>query len=385
MGFDVGAFVNNETKQLTDRATSGATDKIDGLLGGQGFVNLAASILSSGGAISTLTSIASIKFDQVVNKAADDFFGKLKGSILGQGKGRTPSPTNILTEATSKIAGDALKYPSDLGNYSIMFQFMKYNRPAPLVASTDKNTVAILLPLPRELLGGHDISIQSGETGTPGALLDAAALANQHGVTNGTAASIAYPLVSAGLTILGQISPEAVSAVEQTAGAIVNPNISAIYKGPVLREFTFSWEFSPNNPAESKKLQAILQEIQKRSLAGFTISGSSAYMSYPEMVIPRILPDGPGQIGDLMKFKKCLVKAIKMNYGPSGIPAFFRDTQAPTFIGVTMAVQEIEYFTTKDYGGTDGAGFSTDIAKAATDLKTSLINTLASAAASAVS
>lgn len=359
MGFSVDSFLNSASKTIADRAVSGITNTVDKAIGGQGYTDLALSILSSGSSISTLISIASLKFDQILDKAATDWFSKLKGDILGKGKGRTAGPSLSLPDIAPK---GALKFPPDLGSYAFVLQFAKYRRPVPLSPSTEVFTQTIYLPLPRELTGGQDMNIQTPETGTFGTMLDAAVLASRTGnVTDGTALSAVDPIMRAGAGIVGALGGEAVVTLgEQSAGATANPNLSVAYKGPVLREFSFTWEFSPNNSKESKTIQKIVEEIQKRSLAAYTVAGTSAYLSYPEMLLVKVLPNAAGQIGDLMKFKKSMIKSAHFNYAPNGIPSFFKGTKSPQFISLSLSIQEIEYFVSSDYGGSSAAGLSAD-------------------------
>ena len=360
MGFSVDSFLNSASKTITDRAVSGVTNAVDNALGGKGYTDLALSVLSSGSSLSTLTSIASLKFDQILDKAATDWFSKLKGDILGAGKGRTAGPLLSLPNAGSK---GTLKFPPDLGSYAFVLQFAKYRRPVPLAPSTEEFTQTIYLPLPRELTGGQDMSIQTPETGTFGTMLDAAVLASRnHSVTDGTALAAVDPIMRAGAGIIGAVGGESVVTLgEQSAGATANPNLSVAYKGPVLREFSFTWEFSPNNIKESETLQKIVKEIQKRSLAAYTVAGTSAYLSYPEMLLVKVLPnDKEGSIGDLMKFKKSMIKGAHFNYSPNGIPSFFKGTKSPQFISLSLTIQEIEYFVSSDYGGSAAGGLSAD-------------------------
>ena len=361
MGFSVDSFLNSASKTITDRAVSGVTNAVDNALGGKGYTDLALSVLSSGSSLSTLTSIASLKFDQILDKAATDWFSKLKGDILGAGKGRTAGPLLSLPNAGSK---GTLKFPPDLGSYAFVLQFAKYRRPVPLAPSTEEFTQTIYLPLPRELTGGQDMSIQTPETGTFGTMLDAAVLASRNqSATDGTVLSAVDPIMRAGAGFADLLTGGMVSTLgEQSVGATFNPNLSVAYKGPTLREFSFTWEFSPNNVKESDTVQQIVKELQKRSLAAYSVKGTSAYLSYPEMLIPKVVPnDKPGSIGDLMKFKKCMIKSVHFNYAPNGIPSFFKGTKAPQFISVSMSIQEIEYFVSSDFGGAEVGEFSNDV------------------------
>lgn len=383
MAFNVGDFLGNAGKGIAERAVSGGKNVFDSTaLGGKGYTDLGVSILSSGGSVEALKSIGSLMIDGLLDKVSDDFFSRLKGDLMGQGQNRTPQSLG----APSMEAGGAgsLKFPHDLGQYAFALQFSKYKRPVPLSRSQDAITQTIYLPLPRELTGGHQNLLETPSTGLLGSIVDAAVLANETGnITGEEAGAVAAgagvggaAAVVAGvgsatrsraiaraaqMAAVGMVSEGGAALIEQTLGATPNPNLSVSYKGPTLRTFTFNWEFSPNNAKESETLTKILEEIQKRSLGAYSVEGSSAILSYPETVQVKILPGGKGQIGELMKFKKAMVNAVDVNYAPNGIPSFFKGTKSPTFIAMTIVIQEIEYFVSADYGGTNAAGYSQDI------------------------
>ncbi len=384
MGFDVGKFVNNASKSIANRAVTQVKNTSESAIGGQGYVDLATSVLSSGASIQTIKSIASLKFDQFLDKTADDFFSRLKGSITGQGKGRVPTGSSNTSAIGESVGASNSMYPHDLGEYRIALQFAKYKRPLPLSRAITEITHTIYLPLPRELHSGHQMELATPQTGMIGSLVDAAFLANENSaVTAGTAASAAVPGAAAATGvaasragILGQVgkmaavgaASESISAmVEQTIGATPNPNLSVSYKGPQLRTFNFTWEFAPTNAKESVTLQKILEDIQMRSLAAYSVEGSSAILSYPNTVTPKVYPNKKGAIGDLLKFKRSMISNIVIDTAPQG-KAFFKGTKAPVFINLAISIQEIEYFVASDYGGSNNAGFATEIEQAFKDL-----------------
>lgn len=356
MGFDVSKFVTQAGSSVVDRATNGAVSSASG-------VALGASVLASGASLNALQSVVSSGIEQIAGNAIGDIFSKLKSSILGQVPGRCPP---ISPQALDKLAGrDHLSYPDDLGEYMFRLQFQKYRRPVPLGTSVPTITQTIYLPLPKELHSGHSIDLQAGQTGFVGSVANAALLAHQNRnkdalqqiqADNREALGAGAALWAAGAIPFVGDQLQAIGS--QTFGIVTNPNLSVTFQGPQLRQFQFTWEFSPNNEAESKKLQQILESIQQRALTRYMNSGSSAILAYPETCTPHALPDGPGNIGDLIRFKNSMINSVDVNYAPNGIPSFFKGTKAPTFIGLSIAFQEIEYFTSSDYNGDVASGIS---------------------------
>jgi hypothetical protein len=73
------------------------------------------------------------------------------------------------------------------------------------------------------------------------------------------------------------------------------------------------------------------------------------------MVEIKLMPWGD----DLIKFKKCLIKSVSVNYAPAGLPSFFASqpgdtTKYPTMIQLELQMLETEIQTAKDYGLADG-------------------------------
>ena len=80
-------------------------------------------------------------------------------------------------------------------------------------------------------------------------------------------------------------------------------------------------------------------------MPAYSTTGTAA-LQYPPMVEIKLMPWGD----DLIKFKKCLIKGVSVNYAPSGLPSFFAGTKQPTMIQLEIQLIETEIQTAKDYG-----------------------------------
>ncbi len=134
-------------------------------------------------------------------------------------------------------------------------------------------------------------------------------------------------------------------ALGQALGAVPNPHLQAIFSGVELRSHSFQWTFAPRNPAESKNLRAIVNEIKKNSLPNYSTTGTAA-LQYPPMVEIALM----GFNEPLINFKKCLIKSVSVNYAPAGIPSFFAGSREPTMIQLEIQLLETEIQTARDYG-----------------------------------
>jgi hypothetical protein len=365
MGFNLNNFINTTSQSIANRALTAVSSKVDNALGG-GVTGLLSGILSSGASAQSLLSIASLGADRLIGNLESEFFGAI--GLGDKSKGRLPSDllqdTNVIANVTDSMK---LQFPKDLGVYGISFTFSRYSRPTPLVSTPGTITKAIYLPLPRELQTQHQIQYSAEGGGLTTGIadmvyqgMDAKGKGREHdNLRRGSI--LAGSLVESAATGIadGLLGLSTAATVGQVFGAIPNPNATVAYSGPTLRTFQFSWSFSPNNKDESDTLITIFNEIKKRSLAGFTAEGSSAYLSYPDSVNIQVLPKQDGAIGDLMKFKKAMITSINIDYAPEGA-AFFKGTQSPTFFEVSLSFQEIEYFVSSAYGGSDNVGISSD-------------------------
>ena len=79
--------------------------------------------------------------------------------------------------------------------------------------------------------------------------------------------------------------------------------------------------------------------------------GAANVLGYPQMVQITLEPDLSEQ---LYKFKQCMISSVNVNYSPNGVPSFFAGTQYPTVIEFQVNLQELEIFTSQDYGGKNG-------------------------------
>lgn len=235
-----------------------------------------------------------------------------------------------------------MQFPDQLGQYYISLDFQSYSRPSPQMEALFKRFKTILLPIPRDLKENFDLDIDSKAQGAlAGGLADLGVdlLRGAGDKVSGTEFAILYGAIAQ------KFEGSAADALGQALGAVPNPHLQALFQGVQLRNHSFQWTFAPRNPQESKNLKAIVKEIKKNSLPAYSTTGTAA-LQYPPMVDIKIMPWGD----DLIKFKKCLVKGVSVNYAPSGLPSFFAGTREPTMIQLEIQLIETEIQTAKDYG-----------------------------------
>lgn len=259
-----------------------------------------------------------------------------------------------------------------------------YERPSPFDKGEFKTENIIKLPLPLELRDDTSVSYSNESLQLSGDILNGSigsgvmsqALRRSGDVLSngisGTLGGLANMLPMGLSGIADTVADEAkaafpadqvTSAIQQKFGIAPNPNPSVAFQGPVLRDFNFSWTFTPTNKADSLKIRNIINLLKRSALPSNKISGSAAILDYPKMVQVNFYPwdsqssDKHGWTSrSIIKMKKCFMSSVNANFTPSNTPAFFHDTNEPVATSLSISMREIEYFLSSDYDGKNGSG-----------------------------
>jgi hypothetical protein len=238
---------------------------------------------------------------------------------------------------------NVMQFPDELGKYYMMLDFQSYHRPSPQMEAIFKRFRTIALPIPRDLKESFELNVDAKEQGVGGGLADIGT-----DLLRGAGQSVTGQFFALAYSALVQKAEGAGDIVGQLVGAVPNPHLQAIFSGVDLRTHTFQWTFAPRNPIESRTLMDIIREIKKNSLPSYSTQGTAA-LQYPPMVELKLMPWNETN-DDFIRFKKCLVKSVSVNYAPAGLPSFFVGTKLPTMIQLELQFLETEIQTAKDYG-----------------------------------
>lgn len=312
-------------------------------------------------------------------------------------KGAAISP---VVQETSKnrsfVSGGAKSDPAgifagELSKYYCTLTFSNYDRPKPFTSAKFTPNLTVCLPLPNELsdntgvdydnqnleavgdiINGAAVSgVGSAALRNSGALLTGGLSKFAKGMQTGTGVSGAITKALGG-AIEGMIpdAAQVTSAIQQSMGLAPNPNPSVMFRGPQLREFTYTWTIFPDNATQSAALRLMIKNIKQRVLPKAGSSDEAAVLEYPNMVQINFFPwdsaggsTNPWGWGDntIIKIKKCVIKSFNVNYTPTNVPAFFDSKDAgnfphPVATNITITLQEIEYMLADDWGGGTGTG-----------------------------
>ena len=341
---DLGGIAN----RIVDSAVNKVEQKLENAVE-DAFAKSLSKIGISGGVASQISARFNDAFS--VGKA-DDFF---KSSTAEQNRVSKKNIENNLLAGLSETTLDAvqkintaditmspvMQFPDKIGEYYMVLDFQSYNRPSPQMQAIFKRFRTVVLPIPRDLKESFDLNIDAKAQGTGGGIADIAT-----DVLRGAGKQAAKDQMFAlAYSALVQKLEGTGEMLGQMVGAVPNPHLQAIFSGIDLRTHTFQWTFAPRNPQESKNLKAIINEIKKNSLPAYSTTGTAA-LQYPPMVEIKLMPWGD----ELIRFKKCLIKNVSINYAPAGLPSFFKGTREPTMIQLELQFLETEIQTARDYG-----------------------------------
>ncbi len=154
----------------------------------------------------------------------------------------------------------------------------------------------------------------------------------------GMAAGAASSLTGVG----GQIAGSAASIGSSVSGLQLNPFMMMLYQRPGYKEHDLSWLLSATNEQESKTLNTIINQLKKAALPSNAALGGALW-NYPNIVQVKFKPDK-----FLFKFKKAAIISVTVDHTAAGTPSFYK-SGAPTVVGLTLRLKEIELWTQDNY------------------------------------
>lgn len=297
------------------------------------------------------------------------------------------TPKSPAKKATGTASNGEVGGLSDsmLGKYYCRLLIGKYKRPSPFDTATWDTHSAVHLPLPDALHDDTSVRYSGVDLTTVGDFVNGDAItglagAGIRGVGPATSKFFSAVLGSAAGALTGKLGdvigpavseaaanalpPESIqTAFEQSIGLSPNPNPSVAFQGPNLREFQLSWTFFPKNDTESRKVTAIIGLLKRASLPSNTIVDSGALLQYPDMVQLNFFPWDAGSpngnpwfwtANSIIRIKKCMMNSVNVDYNPSNMPGFFKGTNSPVAIRLSISFTETEYMLSSDWGGDTG-------------------------------
>lgn len=134
----------------------------------------------------------------------------------------------------------------------------------------------------------------------------------------------------------------------RTTGAILNPNMELLFKGPSLRPFDFSFLLAPRDPDEATEVINIIRFF-KQGMAPIRTQ-ANLFLKSPNTFKVTYLHRGESgkEHFGLNKFKECALLGLNVDYTPNANYATFTDGTMVAY-RLTMRFQELEPVFNDDY------------------------------------
>ena len=161
------------------------------------------------------------------------------------------------------------------------------------------------------------------------------------------------------------VSIDVDQAITRTSGAVRNPNLELLFKGPALRNFSFTIRLTPRDADESKRVRMIIRALKQHSavkrnpqiFSGTNDLGSNFLLGTPDVFKLRYIKARTQRdIKGLNKFKTCALNSISVDYtGEVGRFAAYEEDSQPVTTIISLSFTELVPLYDADY-----AEFTTD-------------------------
>ena len=277
------------------------------------------------------------------------------------------NPETVVQKSRSSALGEQYSFPLDIDNVTqnkMILHIKEYVRGLPTAPVNAKDVATIELPLPVSgFVDSTDLNFDdTAELGSAIGGLSSAQQNSIESIVKGAGAALAMTaakgvveqsgelasryLNKLGLGILSDAAKKTAqngsNAAEIAAGLALNQNLAVLFKGVQLRKHDFTWRFAPTSAEESRALENIILRLKKSSLPESLANFS---FLYPHIVFLQFTPINFIKVSKL----GCFMTNVKVDYAPSGQPAFFKGTSAPVFIDLSISLVERSIMTQEDY------------------------------------
>ena len=290
-----------------------------------------------------------------------------------QGGGK---PDNSATKGTRNKFGN-LKFPLTIGSTNmdvIKFSMLEFSprkvtkkgSASALGGRENRNAIGtVVLPIPGAITDQNNADWGDGRINPlqlAGLEVAGQALSKGFGAAGQTASDMLKGLGDSASqakdTLQGVLQGAAVGisadeVLARTQGAVVNPNLELLFKGPTLRPFNFTFQMGARNSDESDEIMRILRFFKQ---GGSPQRTAAQYLvKAPHTFTIEYLHRGENgeQNKYLNKIKECALLSVGVNYTPNNNYATFKNG-APVSIELSLSFKELEPVFNDEYGESDG-------------------------------
>lgn len=139
-----------------------------------------------------------------------------------------------------------------------------------------------------------------------------------------------------------------VNLLQRFSGKVINPNLELLFRGPTLRNFTFTFFMVAREPREAEQIKGIIKAFKKSMAAK---SGNGAFLEAPNIFEIKYMDGDTGQLHkSLNKIKTSALQNMNVEYTPAGTYSTFADAnKTMTAYRMTLQFGELDPIYDKDY------------------------------------
>ena len=219
-----------------------------------------------------------------------------------------------------------------------------------------KTLGSVFLPVPGSVLDSNNVSWDAQEMDPVKLLASQAFFKNvQEGGVDGLIDSLGSAAKAVGensgdvKTAVGAALAKAATGgniLTRATGAVINPNMELLFKGPQLRTFGLTWKMSPRDYEESEMIKNIIRMF-KQSMA-VKRSESQLFLKSPNTYKLRYLTARGRDHSFLPKVKECALTGCNINYTPDGNYQTYENSSMVAY-EMTLNFNELEPIYHDDY------------------------------------
>ena len=219
---------------------------------------------------------------------------------------------------------------------------------------------SVFLPVPGSVLDSNNVSWDTNSMDPVKLLASQAFFKNvQEGGVDGLVDSLGNVAKSVGenkgdvKTAVGAALAQAATGgniLTRATGAVINPNMELLFKGPQLRTFGLTWKMSPRDYEESQMIKNIIRMF-KQSMA-VKRTKSQLFLKSPNTYKLEYLTAGGRDHSFLPKIKECALTGCNINYTPDGNYQTYEDSSMVAY-EMTLNFNELEPIYHDDYYNLD--------------------------------
>lgn len=265
--------------------------------------------------------------------------------------------------------GEGITYPLGLGNSKqdvITFNMLKYEpKKFQGLGFSERNSLrnsigSVILPVPSGIQDANSVNWGSSDMNPLEIALASMSLGF---ITEGGQGLVdASKNVGQGLkagsgdvktALAAMFASQATGAKDlltRTTGAIINPNMELLFKGPQLRPFTFTFKMSARSQDEAKNIIKIIRFF-KQGMAPIQ-SASNIFLKSPHTFRIQYKLRGETDHPYIGKIKECALQSCGVAYTPEGSYATYHDGVMASY-QMTLTFSELEPVFNNDYEDDD--------------------------------